>query len=107
MFRWVFAQRHGEPEVPSEKVAKPTDAQPTNLQKKERRRLGAAGQEVESRPPTSHVALLRTTGFSEASRKTPLNDLARNSTIGSRIDERRTLSSFAGPNPTFEPPRVV
>ena len=31
---WMFAQRRGQPEVPFEKVAKPTDKRPTSLVKK-------------------------------------------------------------------------
>jgi hypothetical protein len=30
--RWMFAQRHGQPEVPFEKVAKPTDTQTVSAQ---------------------------------------------------------------------------
>jgi predicted peptidase len=33
LFRWMFAQRRGQPEVPFEKVAKPTDKRPTSLGK--------------------------------------------------------------------------
>ncbi len=32
-FRWMFAQRRGQPEVPFEKVAKPSDKRPTSLEK--------------------------------------------------------------------------
>ena len=31
LMRWMFAQRRGSPEVPFEKVAKPTDKRPTSL----------------------------------------------------------------------------
>ena len=34
LLRWMFAQRRGQPEVPFEEVAKPTDKRPTSLVKK-------------------------------------------------------------------------